>query len=88
MARRLRTAASRQRTAAASTPPGPVASPVARVSQNPLAQAFGHTGFTGTSLVLDPSADRWAVLLTNRVHPSREAQGFETVRAQFHRLVG
>lgn len=32
----------------------------------------GHTGFTGTSLWLDPARGRYAVLLTNRVHPSRE----------------
>jgi CubicO group peptidase (beta-lactamase class C family) len=34
--------------------------------------AFGHTGFTGTSLVVDRSRDLVAVLLTNRVHPSRD----------------
>lgn len=34
--------------------------------------AYGHTGFTGTSLWLDPDRDRFGVLLTNRVHPSRE----------------
>lgn len=34
--------------------------------------AFGHTGFTGTSLWIDPRVDLIAVLLTNRVHPSRE----------------
>lgn len=32
----------------------------------------GHTGFTGTSLVLDPDSSSLAVLLTNRVHPSRD----------------
>lgn len=32
----------------------------------------GHTGFTGTSLVLDPDSGSIAVLLTNRVHPTRE----------------
>jgi CubicO group peptidase (beta-lactamase class C family) len=32
---------------------------------------FGHTGFTGTSLVVDPIADAFVVLLTNRVHPTR-----------------
>ncbi|MGW5050607.1 serine hydrolase domain-containing protein [Actinokineospora sp. NPDC004072] len=31
----------------------------------------GHTGFTGTSLVIDPASRSIAVLLTNRVHPSR-----------------
>ena len=33
---------------------------------------FGHTGFTGTSLVVDPMSDSFVVLLTNRVHPSRD----------------
>ncbi|MGH1564585.1 serine hydrolase [Mumia sp. DW29H23] len=32
---------------------------------------FGHTGFTGTSLVIDPLSDSFIVLLTNRVHPNR-----------------
>ncbi|MDA3645772.1 beta-lactamase family protein [Saccharopolyspora indica] len=32
----------------------------------------GHTGYTGTSLVIDPLSRSVAVLLTNRVHPSRE----------------
>ena len=34
--------------------------------------AIGHTGFTGTSLWIDPPDDLIVVLLTNRVHPSRE----------------
>ncbi|WP_406127398.1 serine hydrolase domain-containing protein [Streptomyces sp. NBC_00989] len=33
--------------------------------------AVGHTGFTGTSLVLDPSTDTFLVLLANTVHPRR-----------------
>jgi CubicO group peptidase (beta-lactamase class C family) len=32
----------------------------------------GHTGYTGTSLVIDPASRSMAVLLTNRVHPSRQ----------------
>ncbi len=32
---------------------------------------YGHTGFTGTSIWIDPVADRYSVLLTNRVHPDR-----------------
>jgi len=32
-------------------------------------RAFGHTGFTGTSLWVDPDLDLVLVLLTNRVHP-------------------
>ena len=35
--------------------------------------AAGHTGFTGTSLVLDPATDTFAVLLANTVHPVRRA---------------
>src|SRR6266511_3448845 len=34
-------------------------------------QTFGHTGFTGTSLVVEPDRGAIAVLLTNRVHPDR-----------------
>jgi CubicO group peptidase (beta-lactamase class C family) len=33
---------------------------------------FGHTGFTGTSFVVDPLAHSFVILLTNRVHPSRD----------------
>lgn len=33
--------------------------------------AAGHTGFTGTSLVVDPVSDAFLVLLTNSVHPTR-----------------
>lgn len=33
---------------------------------------FGHTGFTGTSLVVDPLSGSFAVLLSNRVHPTRD----------------
>ena len=34
--------------------------------------AFGHTGFTGTSLWIDPANDLFVVLLTNRVNPTRQ----------------
>ena len=47
-------------------------------------RAIGHTGFTGTSLWIDPAADRYVVLLTNRVHPSREGKGFQPLRARVH----
>jgi CubicO group peptidase (beta-lactamase class C family) len=36
--------------------------------------AIGHTGFTGTSLWIDPVHDLYVVLLTNRVHPKRPAE--------------
>jgi CubicO group peptidase (beta-lactamase class C family) len=47
-------------------------------------RAYGHTGFTGTSLWVDPDRDCYVVLLTNRVHPSRVPQDFPRVRAAFH----
>ena len=34
-------------------------------------RAYGHTGFTGTSIALDPDTGLWVVLLTNRVCPTR-----------------
>ncbi len=36
--------------------------------------AFGHTGFTGTSMWLDPRTQTFVILLTNRVNPTRENQ--------------
>ena len=42
--------------------------------------AFGHTGFTGTSLWIDPTRDLFVLLLTNRVNPTRERQGIAAVR--------
>jgi serine-type D-Ala-D-Ala carboxypeptidase len=44
--------------------------------------AFGHTGFTGTSLYMDPERDLLIVLLTNRVHPTVTTAYLET-RAHF-----
>ncbi|MEU4964347.1 serine hydrolase domain-containing protein [Streptomyces smyrnaeus] len=39
----------------------------------PGSRAAGHTGFTGTSLVLDPATDTFLVLLANTVHPVRRS---------------
>jgi len=44
------------------------------------AEAFGHTGFTGTSLWIDPAQDVFVMLLTNRVNPTRENRGIAQVR--------
>jgi CubicO group peptidase (beta-lactamase class C family) len=44
------------------------------------ARAFGHTGFTGTSLWVDPEQDLFIVLLTNRVNPTRARTGIFQVR--------
>lgn len=41
---------------------------------------FGHTGFTGTSLVIDPRHRLVLVLLANRVHPTREGPPFNPIR--------
>lgn len=45
------------------------------------ARSFGHTGFTGTSLWIDPQRDLFVVLLTNRVNPTRNTTGIGKVRA-------
>ncbi len=50
-------------------------------------RAFGHTGFTGTSVWADPELDVGVVLLTNRVHPSRENEGIRRLRPEFHDAV-
>lgn len=42
--------------------------------------AFGHTGFTGTSLWIDPANDLFIILLTNRVNPSRENSRIGPIR--------
>jgi CubicO group peptidase (beta-lactamase class C family) len=49
------------------------------------ASAFGHTGFTGTSLWIDPDRDAILILLTNRIHPEVRDENFHTVRQRFHR---
>jgi CubicO group peptidase (beta-lactamase class C family) len=35
-------------------------------------RAFGHTGFTGTSLWVDPDRDMFVIVLTNAVHECRD----------------
>jgi CubicO group peptidase (beta-lactamase class C family) len=51
------------------------------------ASAIGHTGFTGTSLWIDPGLDLYVVILTNRVHPTREGEGIQQVRRALHDAV-
>ncbi|MBQ4085258.1 MAG: beta-lactamase family protein [Clostridia bacterium] len=46
--------------------------------------SFGHTGFTGTSFAVDPTTGFWAVLLTNRVYPTRENTRLFRFRREFH----
>ena len=51
------------------------------------AHSFGHTGFTGTSIWIDPDRDLFVVLLTNRVHPTRDNQKMAQVRPALHDAV-
>jgi serine-type D-Ala-D-Ala carboxypeptidase len=46
--------------------------------------AIGHTGFTGTSLWIDPEQNLYVVVLTNRVHPTRAGDGIQDVRRALH----
>ena len=47
-------------------------------------RAFGHVGFTGTSLWIDPSCDLEVIILSNRVHPTRTNTAIKTFRPQIH----
>lgn len=47
-------------------------------------QAFGHTGFTGTSLWVDPDRGTWAVLLANRTFDPRASNRIQKVRRAIH----
>jgi CubicO group peptidase (beta-lactamase class C family) len=46
--------------------------------------AMGHTGFTGTSIWIDPENGWILVLLTNRVHPRYRPHDMNAVRRRFH----
>ena len=49
--------------------------------------AFGHTGFTGTSIFVSPSTDLFFVLLTNRVNYGRDLAAMPDYRARYHETV-
>ncbi|MFA6900086.1 MAG: serine hydrolase domain-containing protein [Desulfurivibrionaceae bacterium] len=49
--------------------------------------SVGHLGFTGTSFWIDPTRDLVMVLLSNRVHPSRENIQIKQFRPLFHETV-
>ena len=44
------------------------------------ASSFGHTGFTGTSIWIDPERELFIILLTNRVHPTRDNRALLPLR--------
>jgi beta-glucosidase-like glycosyl hydrolase/CubicO group peptidase (beta-lactamase class C family) len=50
-------------------------------------RSFGHTGFTGTSIWIDPDRELFVVLLTNRVYPTRENQKHIKIRPVLHDAV-
>lgn len=56
---------------------GPLASP----------HAILHTGFTGTSIYIDPDRDAFIILLTNRVNPTRDNAGIFKARPAIHTAV-
>ena len=49
--------------------------------------SFGHTGFTGTSIWVDPDRNLFVVFLTNRVYPSREKNKLLSIRPKLHDAV-
>ncbi|MFN8491074.1 MAG: serine hydrolase domain-containing protein [Caldilineaceae bacterium] len=63
-------------------------SPDPEASGNPFSQrAFGHTGFTGTSLWIDPERELVVALLTNDVYHGREGRQIMPLRVAVHRAV-
>ena len=63
-------------------------SPDPEASSNPFSRStFGHTGFTGTCLWIDPSRLLVVALLTNDVYGGREGRGIADLRVQIHRAI-
>jgi CubicO group peptidase (beta-lactamase class C family) len=48
------------------------------------AKSYGHLGYTGTSIWIDPEKELFVILLTNRVHPSAENEKIKDVRPAVH----
>lgn len=58
-------------------------------ARNPIAagmsdRTFGHLGYTGTSLWVDPETGSWAVLLTNRTYDPRGSNRIQSARRALH----
>lgn len=49
--------------------------------------SYGHTGFTGTSLWIDPERELVSAVLTNRVYPGRKVEGIHDFRRAVHDLI-
>jgi CubicO group peptidase (beta-lactamase class C family) len=50
-------------------------------------QAIGHSGFTGTSLWLEPETQAQYIILTNRIHPKVKKINFDATRRKLHQLL-
>jgi len=62
-------------------------SPPSQSGRHFSARAFGHLGYTGTSLWIDPERDLAVVLLTHRTWPGRRSQKIKEMRPRFHDAV-
>ena len=51
------------------------------------ADSYGHTGFTGTSLWIDPRRELVCAVLTNRVYYGRDPDGIHSFRRAFHDII-
>jgi CubicO group peptidase (beta-lactamase class C family) len=49
--------------------------------------SFGHLGYTGTSIWVDPTVELEVVLLSNRVHPTRRNEAIQQFRPMIHDLI-
>lgn len=50
-------------------------------------ESFGHLGFTGTSIWIDPIRELEVIFLSNRVHPSRDNQAIKAFRPKLHDVI-
>lgn len=61
-------------------------SPDPEATSNPLGHhSFGHTGFTGTSLWIDPDRELTIALLANPIYRGRDDASFSAARIEIHR---
>lgn len=51
------------------------------------AASFGHLGYTGTSIWVDPLTELEVILLSNRVHPTRRNEAIKQFRPRIHDLI-
>ena len=50
-------------------------------------ESFGHLGFTGTSIWIDPVRELEVIFLSNRVHPTRNNEAIKTFRPKLHDVI-